>query len=450
LDVVNWSTGQNGPQSFWSQIYASKRLCGGAIWAGIDEEFFFPNGRTKGYGPWGFVDVWRRPKSLWWGAKLMHAPVWIPVRRFGFAEGQAGVAIPVENRYSFTDLGELRSTWEVAGSTGELRVKLAPRSSGEIDVRLPGGTPMGSLLVLRFFDTAGRLITAHGIALGAAPLRALPQPGAGCPAFHDDGRMVIITGKKFRLVFDRASGDFRRQDGGNVPGLIRFPKLFVSRQESKNVFNPGGLPYAQYPDASTRMIDSVTVAPREKAMAIEIKDHYAHYAGRVGMLIDNEGVCTASFDYAYSGEAFTVSEMGLRFPLESRYQEITWRRQTEWDVYPEDHIGRAAGRAIAYRDAKWGNDALPYGKRPPWPWHLDANEYGTRDFRGAKYNIVQAAILAPDGSGLRAESDGTANVRACLAAGAVQFHVLLSKPSARLSPSDRLSGAFGLRLLPPK
>ena len=96
-----------------------------------------------------------------------------------------------------------------------------------------------------------------------------------------------------------------------------------------------------------------------------------------------------------------------------------------------------------------GETALPYGKRPPWPWHWDANEYGTRDFRGAKYNIVQAAILAPDGSGLRAESDGTANVRGCRG-GAVQFHVLLSKPSARLSPGDRLSGCFGFWLLPPK
>ena len=282
LDVVNWSTGQNGPQSFWDQICASKRLCGGAIWAGIDEEFFFPNGSTKGYGPWGFVDVWRRPKSLWWDAKLMHAPVWIPVRRVGFAEGQAGVTIPVENRYSFTDLGELRSTWEVAGSTGDLHVKLAPRSSGEIHVPLPAGTPMGSLLILRFFDSTGRLITAHGIA-PCCCCCALPQPGAGCPAFHDDGRMVIITGKKFRLVFDRTSGEFRRQGSDIFPGLIGFPRLFVSLQESKNVFNPGGLPYAQDPDASNATIESVTAAPCGKALAIEIKDHYVHYAGRVGI-----------------------------------------------------------------------------------------------------------------------------------------------------------------------
>ena len=103
LDIVNWSLGQNSPNSHWSRLYESTRAAGGAIWAGIDEEFYFRDGTVKGYGPWGFLDVWRRPKSLWWDAKRIHAPVWIPVRRLDYDPGQAVLRVPVENRYAFTD-----------------------------------------------------------------------------------------------------------------------------------------------------------------------------------------------------------------------------------------------------------------------------------------------------------------------------------------------------------
>jgi beta-galactosidase len=259
---------------------------------------------------------------------------------------------------------------------------------------------------------------------------------------------VSIVGKNFHLVLDRASGELKRQDGDGALKLIRFPRLFVTRQETRNPFNPGGVPYAQYPDQSTRAIDSVTVKPSGEALAIEVKDHYAGYSGYASMVVDDDGLCTASFDYTYSGEAFTASEMGLQFLMDKGCREISWRRQTEWDVYPEDHIGRPEGRANAEREAKWGSAPMPFGKRPPWPWHLDSNQFGTRDFRATKYNVYEAAIMAPDGSGMRVHSDASANVRACLAPEGVQFHVLVSRPYAPLSSGGRLSGTFVFRLLP--
>jgi hypothetical protein len=102
----------------------------------------------------------------------------------------------------------------------------------------------------------------------------------------------------------------------------------------------------------------------------------------------------------------------------------------------------------------------PYLSKPSWPWHLDQNEFGTRDFRATKYNIYQAELVGPDGSGMRVYSDGTTDVRANLSPEGVQLHLLLGRQVSRdkanlislapvnLATGERLSGNFTIQLLP--
>ncbi len=428
LDIVNWSTGQNSPQSWWSQIYHSKRVIGGTIWAGIDEEFLFPDGTAKGYGVWGFLDVWRRKKSLWWDAKLIHSPVWIPIRKIDFTTGEKTIHIPIENRYAFTDLRETRIEWSLAGKTGHCKIALGPSRSGELEIPVPANTMPGSLLVLRAYDARRELISAHGVTIGVPPPVHLPEPGAGCPEWKQNGPIIEIQGKAFHLTFDQSRG------------LERFPVLHVTRREDKNVFNPGGAPYAQFPDRGTRVIDSVKLESRGPALAMTVHDHYRDFAGSVELLIDTAGCGTVKMDYTYTGSTFNVSEAGLRFLFDSSHDEISWRRKSEWDIYPEDHIGRPEGHAKAHGFRSNGLN------RPHNPWYLDENEFGARDFRATKYNIYDASLLNSGGAGIRVLSDGTDNVRACLATNGVQFHILLSSPPAQLARNSHLTATFHVQL----
>ncbi|MCX5771594.1 MAG: hypothetical protein NTZ09_15180, partial [Candidatus Hydrogenedentes bacterium] len=99
------------PPGTWTHIYNSNRLIGGAIWAAIDEPYYLPDGRKVGYawrhGFWGLIDAWRRPKPEWYLAKNIFSPVWFPAREIESGPGGSAVSIPVENRYSFTNLSEL-------------------------------------------------------------------------------------------------------------------------------------------------------------------------------------------------------------------------------------------------------------------------------------------------------------------------------------------------------
>jgi hypothetical protein len=88
--------------------------------------------------------------------------------------------------------------------------------------------------------------------------------------------------------------------------------------------------------------------------------------------------------------------------------------------------------------------------RPAWPWSQDETELGTADFRSIKYGIREAALVSPDGSGLRVYAGGDAHFRAALAPGGVAAHLLWRCPlgQVQLKPNDRLHGEFVVGLIP--
>src|SRR5208282_6924578 len=61
---------------FWESCYAAAGCLGGAIWAGFDEVFMLPRSLV-GYGEWGIIDGWRRPKPEYWLTKKAYSPIHI-------------------------------------------------------------------------------------------------------------------------------------------------------------------------------------------------------------------------------------------------------------------------------------------------------------------------------------------------------------------------------------
>jgi len=433
------------PPGAWSHIVHSRRVVGGAIWAALDDAFYFPDGQHAGYawhhGFWGIADAWRRPKPEWWLAKLVFSPVWFPARHVDYTPGQRSVRLPVENRYSFTNLGELRVTWEVGGRHGRVNAAVPPRSQGTIEVPIPPGTPEGASLVLRATDAQGALVTAASIRLGRERPVSVPRPDAGPPDLQEEGKLVVIRGDGSALVFDKTTGDFQGNDRRHTAAVLHFPSPHVTQYDFGDLAGPHGKPYDVYPDAGTRVIEQGTVRPTREGVELVVRDRYTGFAGTTTWLLDRRGLGTVSYDYTYSGPEFDTREAGVRFRLRPGCDEVTWRRWSEWgDVFPEDSISRTVGRAQALRTGK--READPEGVPPTWPWRLDQTELGTADFRAVKFSVYEAALLAPDGAGLRVYARADAHVRPCLAEGEVLLHVLSRCPLGQviLRTGDRIAG----------
>jgi beta-galactosidase len=414
------------PPGTWSYVVRSRRVLGGAIWAAFDEPFYFADGTHAGYawhhGFWGILDAWRRPKPEWWLAKHVFSPVWFPVREAAYTPGQGTVRLPVENRYSFTDLSEMTFTWKLGQAEGDVNVRVPPRCRGEIEIPIPPQTAPGDTMLLTVTDAHGELIDNLTIQLGPKEQAPLPGPRAGAPKSREEGDAVIIQGNGFSLVFDKATGDFRAADPRHRASVVRFPMPHVTRYDFGDLAGPHGKPYAVFPDAKTRVVDEATVTARPEGIELGVRDHYDGFAGTMSWVIDDRGIGKVTYRYTYSGEAMDTREAGVRFVLKPECDEVRWRRWSEWGVFPPDSISRTEGRAKSLRAGTRGAD--PEGVRPTWPWSQDQTELGTADFRSIKFNVYDAALVAEDGSGLEIHARADRHVRPCLAENAVLLHVL--------------------------
>jgi beta-galactosidase len=433
----------------WSYIYASTRCIGSEVWSGVDDIAFLPGGKVvsseNGNAYWGVIDGWRRPKPELGYSKFVFSPVWFPVRQLDYQPGQSLVRVPVENRYSFTGLSKLVFIWDVNGSKGKAHISVPPASKGELEIPIRKGTPEGSTLLVRAINGGDEIVNAT-LSLGQRTPTPLPQPHSGAPKWSDDGKLVVIEGKGFALVLDRATGDFAAANAKHKAPIASFPVLHVTRHDFGDL-DTKKPPYAEFPAAKTRDIEGVTVTESAKGLEVTVKDHYQDFAGSVRWLIDNNGVGQVSYDYTYSGQDLDTREIGVRALLRPNYDEVKWRRWSEWGVFPKDSISRTEGTAKAHRDKKWPDQ--PANVKPSWPWSQDQTELGTADFRAIKFNIYHASLRASDGSGVEVNANADVHFRACLAANGVEMHILSQCPLAQvvLKNGAHLTGDYRLRLI---
>jgi len=404
---------------FWENSYTADGCLGGAIWAGFDEVFMLPGGPV-GYGEWGIVDGWRRPKPEYWLTKKAYSPVRIHDDDVANVPGAGSpLEIPIKNWFNHTHLAEVKILWAVGRDSGEISsVNLAP--GGEGTIRVPGrGWQAGEILNLKFIRTGGILVDEFNLRIGK---RATSFPGEKGPApkISEDARSLTVQGSDFAVVFDKVTGLI-------AEGTFRGKRII----ESGPIVNLGSdamspwwltsMSHLATPDAAVIRMAGAYLARRGGADGLGVEFE---------IRIDGQGLIATQ--YTLRGQPKGVSEVGIAFTLSSSIDRLTWDRKALWSAYPSDHIGRPRGTAMR----EPSGPAETYRSIPPGPWSQDSKDFflygaedpggrGTHDFRSLKENIWYAScLLAGTDLRVRAESDSTAAVRAeALPDGKVRLHI---------------------------
>ena len=396
----------------WDVIYTSKGALGGAIWCGIDEQVRHPDGTLAGIAAWGLVDEWRRHKAEYWNVKKAYSPVVIREKTAKFEKGE--IKIPVENRFLFSNLNEANIAWTLGGETGTVSLDLKPGEKGTLVIK-PNVEPTTGVLELDVTAADGRSIDSYALAIGEqAPLDPPFPTISGAVTATERGDQIVVTSGPSEWQFDKKTGSVTSTVGGkkmvvggpHIWGLpVETSKMKNQRNKKKYMAETRFIPqnglYKNWACQGVQLVE-------QDGVQVVIRGTYDEADGEYTFHFRDDGGLDLSYDFASNIE-FVPRQLGVVLDLDPTYDTVSWRRDAEWTVYPADHIGRISGTAKAYRDKTEYPD-VDFWTRPSWPWMLDENEQGTRDFRSTKRNILEASIQS-DSSALFIDSDGQQAVR---------------------------------------
>jgi beta-galactosidase len=363
---------------FWAKAFEADGALGGAVWGMIDEVFLLP-GRSVGYGPWGIIDGWRRKKPEFWHVRKAYSPVRVEQTRFPRPPDGGDLEVPLFNRFDFTDFAELEITWQRDGKKGRLPLSLAPHNRGVL--KIPGQDwNTGGDLRLSFVRD-GILIEEELISLGDRQISP-PEQGSVFRLSEIAGR-VFVDGRRLGLGINPANGLIRR--GGNSKAWLAGPFLHLIHLEKEE----GGSGFR------TRRLDGVLWDPHSVDISADTSSLEVIASGWVEgrqvslrYTLNDKGLLQVDYTFADPPKEM-VREIGVAFLLPDDARSISWEREAQWTLYPEDHIGRPSGFAALERE-----DEESYGVKPSWPWGEDGRDFflfGLQGFPGGGRPLIRDA-----------------------------------------------------------
>ena len=383
---------------FWENIFQANGHLGGAIWGGIDEVFLAPSA-LYGWGRWGILDEWRRPKPEYWLTKKAYSPIVIVEPLVLSPVTGDDLDIPIHNWFDHTDLNEITVRWSVSSDSGSLTPpSIPPRDSGFLTI--PGRNwQNGEILNLQFYRFDVLLVDEYNLPVGCVNKRHPPIKGPA-PDLTETSAQIIIDGLYFSLTFAKDTGMITNGTYQDSTLLLSGPRLNLAPAvlDSWSLTNI---------NAHTTIDEAV----------VNLSGAYGRVRADFEIRVDSNGLITTY--YTVNNPPAGYKEVGVTYDLPGNVDRLSWDRNALWSAYPADHIGRAAG--VANKIRAYGDES--YRSEPTWPWSQDMKDFfmfgiddkgrrATNDFRGTKeYIYFASAILAGSDHRIRVESDGVNAVR---------------------------------------
>ena len=383
----------------WDGVYNAPGALGGAIWGYVDDVFPLPapkagtdywrefartdkpeefNDRCVGYGDWGIVDIWRRPKPEFWATKKAYSPVRIETPKVLEPVDGQPVRLTVFNRFDHTNLNEIKGFASCGDKVVEIAMPdVVPHNRATITVpALP--LQYGDSLRVAFTTIGGDTIDSYIFTCGTvAP--AMPAPSfGGTLAVDNSATGFIVRGNGFAVPFDGSTGLITNATVGG--------KVVI---ESGPYFN-GYINLNHLSGAEVRAIaNHIVVDPSEWKLAsmthtkvgdkirVDVKGTYGKYAAEFNILVSPDGEISTSYIIDGLPNGY-LREEGLLYRLPDSFSQLAWERVGYWDHYPDDAMSGNRGNVNLY------NAVVPaYGEEPSGLWRDDTHDYFYWGDRGA-------------------------------------------------------------------
>lgn len=384
----------------WENMYRTKGVLGGSVWSGIDDVFQMSGGEAVGYGPWGVIDGWRRPKPEYWDMKKTYSPVKVLTRELA---PSSSLIVEIENRYTFLNMNEVKVSYRYGNEKGVVSADILPGARGKLRVEVKQPEE-ASELRLTFADPRGFVADECLIPVGRQAPAELPERSELPVRLKTSRDRFVISGKGFACEVSRASGQILslRKEGqeklNGGPWLMVLPLTGGGCYPDHNADTPPCNELCSGWNATR------TTARKEgNCVVVGVEGSYKEFEGGYTLTVRANGELTVAYRFKALSDV-NPRQWGMVFDAPGSYGRTFWRREGMWSVYPSDHIGRLAGSApLFYQEAPRKADP----RTPPsWPWSMDANELGCNDFRATRRNIWLAGLTDGQGNAITVRSNG--------------------------------------------
>lgn len=439
-------------REMWDDIDSTKGCLGQSIWSGIDDTFYMPNGDVNGYGTWGPIDGWRRPKPEYWGMKKGYSPVRISNSDSVLVQNKT-IKLHIQNRQNFANFSEMKLNWAIGSQKGTATAQISPNAFGDLLIRLSKTPKAGEKFALSFVDPRGFI--ADEFLLTIKNIQAIPKAEKlklTTTVIHYSDTIHIQTGNVVWKI-DKKSGQFTQISNVQVHG----PQLMVLALNSAGETQMIGpeKEWTPYTEPCTKWeCQSTHLTTRNDTLFVTVKGKCAEATGTYMYSFAN-GKMNISYQFTMDKKV-NPRQIGMVFTVPAAYDHFSWERNGYWDVYPADHIARLKGSV----GASEGFAATSVGPRtkPAHAWRLDNLPYGNNDFCSTKSNVITAAVTDANGNGLLIDGKGKQHVRCWKKDNEVSFLIanysnggserflrgLAGKDDRPLSVGDKISGNINI------
>ena len=401
----------------WENMYKTDGVLGGSIWSGIDDVFQLPDGNAVGYGPWGPIDGWRRPKPEYWDMKKIYSPVRVETKTLSQAQE---LVVDVENRYTYINLSELQINWLYGEEKGIAFVDLKPGDKGQLHIQLTHPEKANELY-LSFIDPRGFTVDEYLIPVGRQVQNELQVLPAASTRLKEKKEYYAIIGKDFTCEVSRSSGQILSVKKGKKeilnggPWLMALPLTgggcFPNHNANTPVFNDL---------CSDWQVEKVEAVQQGDDVLIKVAGTYKEFSGFYKLKVNANGELSVTYSFDALADV-NPRQWGLVFEAPASFDKTFWRRDGMWSVYPSDHISRPVGEASLFYEGLPAK--VDPRTEPAWSWSLDYNELGSNDFRSTRRNVWYAGLKDGNGNKITVPSNGKQHWRSWLEKDKIRFLV---------------------------
>lgn len=433
------NNGMGNLADYWAEIEKSDNIFGGGIWEWCDQglEKTAPDG-TKfiayggDFGDFpndgqfivkGVVFANRDPKPCFWEVKKVHQDIAVT----GF-DAQTG-EIEIFNKYFFKDLSGYELAWEItedgkviAGGKGKAPA-VAPRTKQKLKLTQDSGyTPKpGADIRLRvgfrtttdtIMGPAGYEVAAEQIEIKSPLATAKPVITASGdkPAVSDTGASAVVSGKNFRVTFDKKTGELAGLEyagkpvfkPGHGPSLNVFRAPVNNDIWAMNAWFQMGLRHlvakpvsftVDTSDAGVVRVSAVTDYAGKQAEKVEAYGSNKPKISPAGELpadatnfrvvnawtVHADGSVVAQSAISAKGRNIVLPKVGFTMELPASYSKAEYYGRGPDENYPDRKTGSFFGRySRAVKDF-----FVPYAKPEDMANREDVSWVALRDDSGA-------------------------------------------------------------------